>query len=83
MFRMWKKAAIFARQAAPAAKAEPSPFDNLPFIDNETLDQFLADPVNIELLPVDPSDYSPEIQRMVVSAFLHEASTSAKPIEVH
>lgn len=80
MFRMWKKA-IFATGPAPVTQGESTPFDILPFIDNETLDQFLADPVNIERLPVDPSDYSPEIRRMVVSTFLHEASTSAKQIE--
>ena len=81
MFRMWRKAGNFAANPAPAPQGEPTPFDVLPFIDNETLGQFLADPDNIELLPVDPSDFGPEIQRMVVSAFLHEASTSAKEIE--
>jgi hypothetical protein len=78
MFRMWRKAGIFAPASNPAPQG--GPFGHLPFIDNETLDQFLADPDNIERLPVDPSDYGPAIRRMVVSAFLHEASTSAKEI---
>ncbi|MCC6947032.1 MAG: hypothetical protein IT539_04615 [Bradyrhizobiaceae bacterium] len=60
--------------------AEPD-YGHLPFIDNETLDQFLADPWSVELLPVDPYDYRREIQRMIVSAFLHEASHRAKQIE--
>jgi len=60
--------------------AEPD-YGSLPFIDNETLDQFLADPWSVELLPVDPYDYRREIQRMIVSAFLHEASQRAKEIE--
>jgi len=81
MFRMWRKADILVAEPIPAPPGEPASFDNLPFIDNETLDRFLSDPGNIDLLPVDPSDYGPEIQRMIVSAFLHEASTQAKQIE--
>jgi hypothetical protein len=81
MFRMWRKVQILAAEPAPAPQENAASFDHLPFIDNETLDQFLADPDNIDRLPVDPSEYRPEIQRMIVSAFLHEASTSAKEIE--
>jgi len=82
MFRIWKK-----RQKFPAAgprrtaRGEPDYFANLPFIDNETLDQFLADPGNLERLPVDPTEYRPEFQRLIVSAFFHEASTRAKRVE--
>jgi hypothetical protein len=82
MFRMWRMAGAFAAAPKPAPQDEHAPFEHLPFIDNETLDQFLADPGNIERLPVDPSEYSPSIQRMVVSAFLHEASTQAKEVEI-
>jgi hypothetical protein len=81
MFRMWRKADILVAEPIPAPQGEPASFDILPFIDNETLDQFLSEPDNIDLLPVDPSEFGPEIQRMIVSAFLHEASTTAKEIE--
>ena len=82
MFRIWKKWAMFpVAETVRAARGEAECFANLPFIDNETLDQFLASPGNIERLPVDPTDYRPEFQRMIVSAFFHEASTRAKEIE--
>lgn len=81
MFRFWKRANIPAAEPVRAPQDEPTSFDNLPFIDNESLDRFLSDPDNIDRLPVDPSDYPPAIQRMIVSAFLHEASESAKEIE--
>lgn len=76
-----KKQNIFVAEPVDTAPDELSSFGNLPFIDNETLDQFLADPDSVELLPVDPSDYRREIQRMIVSAFLREASERAKRIE--
>jgi hypothetical protein len=80
MFGIWRKAKI--RLEKPEAELrEPGPFDSLPYIDNDTLDEFLADPDNLGRLPVDPTEYRPEIQRMIVSAFLHEASRQAKVIE--
>jgi hypothetical protein len=81
MFRMWRKAKVALEKPDPADAKEPGPFDSLPYIDNDTLDEFLADPENLDRLPVDPSDYRPEIQRMIVSAFLHEASRHAKVIQ--
>jgi len=82
MFRIWKKRLKIAAGGARRARGgEPDYFANLPFIDNETLDQFLADPDNLERLPVDPTEYRPEFQRLIVSAFFHEASTRAKRIE--
>jgi hypothetical protein len=82
MFRIWKKRQkISAGPHLRAARGEPDDFENLPFIDNETLDQFLADPENLERLPVDPTEYRPEFQRLIVSAFFHEASTRAKRVE--
>jgi hypothetical protein len=82
MFRIWKKRQkISAGRHIRAARGEPDYFENLPFIDNETLDQFLADPENLERLPVDPTEYRPEFQRLIVSAFFHEASTRAKRVE--
>ena len=80
MFRRRKKQQPLI--AHPAAGAnEPSAFDGLPFIDNEALDDFLADPQSVGMLPVDPSGYRREIQRMIVSAFLRDASEQAKSVE--
>jgi hypothetical protein len=87
MFRRWKKHDIVIAEPVDAAESVDSPeaplapFDNLPYIDNDTLDQFLADRDSVELLPVDPSDFRRELQRLIVSAFLHEASTQAKCVE--
>ena len=82
MFRIWKKRKkITAGNPGRALRGGSDYFENLPFIDNETLDQFLADPGNLERLPVDPTEYRPEFQRLIVSAFFHEASTRAKHVE--
>jgi hypothetical protein len=82
MFRKRKKQDIILPEpAAETAEAEPTPFETLPFIDNQTLDDFLSDEDSVDLLPVDPYDYRREIQRMIVSAFLHEASSQAKQVE--
>jgi hypothetical protein len=76
-----KKQDIIVPEPAETTPAETAAFESLPFIDNETLDDFLADQGSVELLPVDPSDFRREIQRLIVSAFLHEASTQAKNVE--
>jgi hypothetical protein len=83
MFRKRTKHEVLVPEAVESEelKAGSPAFDSLPFIDNETLDQFLSDRDSVELLPVDPSDFRREIQRMIVSAFLHDASTHAKQIE--
>lgn len=81
MFRIWKKRRKFPPAGPRRVRGEPDYFASLPFIDNETLDQFLADPGNLERLPVDPTEYRPEFQRLIVSAFFHEASTRAKHVE--
>lgn len=92
MFRRWKKQDVspdilVAEPVDSDAIVDPAPaeratFDHLPYIDNEALEQFLADPDSVELLPVDPSDYRLELQRLIVSAFLHDASIRAKEIEI-
>jgi hypothetical protein len=82
MFRIWKKRRkISAGPHVRPTRGGQNYFENLPFIDNETLDQFLAVPENLERLPVDPTDYRHEFQRLIVSAFFHEASTRAKRVE--
>lgn len=81
MFRIWRKVAHgWVSGNTGTGTCEPSSFENLPYIDNETLSHFLAEPANVELLPVDPRDYRPELQRLIVSAFFHEASTRAKEV---
>jgi hypothetical protein len=88
MFRILKKTAEvlgakhIRKKPRPLADSPVGPFEQLPFIDNETLDHFLSEPANVELLPVDPHEYRPEIQRMIVSAFFHEASMRAKRVEM-
>lgn len=87
MFRLWKKHDILVAEpvdtveSVDVPEAPLAPFENLPYIDNETLDQFLADRDSVELLPVDPSEFRRELQRLIVSAFLHEASIQAKYVE--
>jgi hypothetical protein len=82
MFRFWKKKITIYARRRPSRRHEPIPFESLPFIDNETLDRFLAEPGNVEQLPVDPGEFtSPEIRRMIVSAHLHDASRNAKVVE--
>jgi hypothetical protein len=96
MFRRRKKQDTIAAQASdgvveslddflagPVSQTKPvsSPFDSLPYIDNDTLDEFLSDQDIVEMLPVDPSDFRREIQRLIVSAYLHEASQQAKQVE--
>jgi hypothetical protein len=80
MFRQWNWADRFVSKFR-AAQNDADRFDSLPFIDNESLEDFLADEDSVACLPVDPRPYGPEIQRMVVSAYIHEASSRAKPVE--
>lgn len=80
MFRILRKMTDAWAAEGSRSPSEPSSFESLPYIDNETLDHFLAEPANVELLPVDPYEYRPEIQRLIVSAFIHEASQRAKEV---
>ena len=50
----------------------------LPLVDDDTLDEFLKAPTKVERLPVQPSGYRREFQRMIVSAFLHDSAESAQ-----
>jgi hypothetical protein len=82
MFRRRKsKQEILIAHPTPAVQQGPAADQSLPFIDNETLANFLADPGSVEMLPVNPNGYSQEIQRMIVSAFLRDASEQAKRVE--
>jgi hypothetical protein len=82
MFRQWSWADRFVSRFR-AGQDEADCFDSLPFIDNESLEDFLADPESVERLPIDPRPFGQEIQRMIVSAYLHEASSRAKTIDTH
>ena len=43
-------------------------------VDDETLDTFLQEPSNVAQLPVPPTEYRREFQRMIVSAYLHDVA---------
>jgi hypothetical protein len=55
----------------PAETASPATCPTLPLVDDETLDTFLQEPINVARLPVPPAEYRREFQRMIVSAFLY------------
>jgi hypothetical protein len=80
MSREQAKLDVLTAARDPAIHGLSAAFDSLPFIDNETLDDFLADQESVELLPVDPREYRRELQRLIVSAFLHTASIRAKQV---
>jgi hypothetical protein len=56
----------------PAEMTSPAISPALPLIDDEALDKFLQEPSKVERLPVPPTEYRREFQRMIVSAFLHQ-----------
>lgn len=56
---------------APLDEAGPPTCPALPLVDDDTLDMFLREPAKVECLPVEPTGYRREFQRMIVSAFLH------------
>jgi hypothetical protein len=45
----------------------------LPLIDDEALEAFLQAPERVGLLPVEPSGFRREFQRLIVSAYLHHS----------
>jgi hypothetical protein len=79
--RKRKKQEILIAHPAPATPEGTAADQNLPFIDNETLENFLADPGSVDMLPVNPDGYRREIQRMIVSVFLRDASERARSVE--
>jgi hypothetical protein len=58
----------------PAETASPATCPTLPLVDDETLDTFLQEPTNVARLPVQPTEYRREFQRMIVSAYLHNVA---------
>jgi hypothetical protein len=44
----------------------------LPLVDDETLEKFLKAPEQVGLLPVEPSSFRREFQRLIVSAYLRD-----------
>jgi hypothetical protein len=44
----------------------------LPLVDDETLEKFLKVPEQVGLLPVEPSGFRREFQRLIVSAYLRD-----------
>jgi hypothetical protein len=46
----------------------------LPLVDDETLEKFLQAPEQVGLLPVEPSGFRREFQRLIVSAYLRDAA---------
>jgi len=61
----------------PLELVGPPTAPTLPMVDDDTLDQFLRQPENIQRLPVKPQEYRREFQRLIVSAFLHSGSDAA------
>jgi hypothetical protein len=59
-------------ETKPEEMASPATSPALPLIDDEALDRFLQEPAKVERLPVPPTEYRREFQRMIVSAFLHQ-----------
>ena len=49
----------------------------LPLVDDATLEAFLKAPEQVVLLPVKPDGFRREFQRLIVSAYLHEAASGA------
>jgi hypothetical protein len=58
----------------PAETASPATCPTLPLVDDDTLDTFLQEPTNVARLPVQPTEYRREFQRMIVSAYLHNVA---------
>jgi hypothetical protein len=54
-----------------AETVSPATCPTLPLVDDQTLDTFLQEPINVARLPVPPTEYRREFQRMIVSAYLH------------
>jgi hypothetical protein len=46
----------------------------LPLVDDETLEKFLQAPEQVGLLPVEPSSFRREFQRLIVSAYLRDTT---------
>jgi hypothetical protein len=46
----------------------------LPFVDDETLENFLKAPDRVGLLPVEPHGFRREFQRLIVSAYLRDTA---------
>jgi hypothetical protein len=46
----------------------------LPLVDDETLEKFLKAPEQVGLLPVQPSGFRREFQRLIVSAYLRDTA---------
>ena len=46
----------------------------LPLVDDETLEKFLKAPEQVGLLPVEPSGFRREFQRLIVSAYLRDTA---------
>ncbi|HLL27266.1 MAG TPA: hypothetical protein VKT73_06405 [Xanthobacteraceae bacterium] len=48
----------------------------LPLVDDETLEAFLNAPERVGLLPVAPTGFRREFQRLIVSAYLRDTANS-------
>ena len=58
----------------PAETESPATCPTLPLVEDETLDTFLQEPSNVARLPVPPTEYRREFQRMIVSAYLYNVA---------
>jgi hypothetical protein len=65
---------IETRELAMDAVIDAPTCPTLPMVDDQTLEAFLAEPRQVGLLPVKPEGFRREFQRLIVSAYLHEAA---------
>jgi hypothetical protein len=60
--------------AVDALSIEAPTCPALPLVDDETLEKFLKAPEQVGLLPVEPSGFRREFQRLIVSAYLRDTA---------
>jgi hypothetical protein len=60
--------------AMDALSIEAPTCPTLPLVDDETLEKFLKVPEQVGLLPVEPSGFRREFQRLIVSAYLRDTA---------
>jgi hypothetical protein len=68
------KTEALQQSAVDAAAIDAPTCPTLPLVDDETLEKFLKAPEQVGLLPVEPSGFRREFQRLIVSAYLRDTA---------